>query len=329
MGASLHSVCICIVYFGVKPVWLDAYLKSCRENKTIDWLFVTDLQLDTVPENVHVKPMSFSQFKAHVHAALGVHFPREATPYKICDYRPTFGVLFENELKKYDFWAFGDIDVIYGNIRSFLSEDLMEAYDIVSTVKYYLAGPLTLLRNTESVRFLYREHADHLRVFQCKETEPFEERGFSMTVARLAREGVVKVYREHLHANSTSSQRFYSWYNTFVTEADRKYSKRHSAQGGWKHAEDVPCGPCVYDKGRIFHAASGREVMYFHIHRWKSMRKPMGIGQSDKWLIMEAGIISYDTALVRRYWYGFVYHCRRVENRWWKRLSQYIKKYGR
>lgn len=37
-------------------------------------------------------------------------------PYKLCDFKPAYGFLFPEIIKRYDFWGHGDIDVVYGNI---------------------------------------------------------------------------------------------------------------------------------------------------------------------------------------------------------------------
>jgi hypothetical protein len=35
-----------------------------------------------------------------------------------------YGEIFANELHEYDFWGFSDIDLIWGNIRNFYTEEL-------------------------------------------------------------------------------------------------------------------------------------------------------------------------------------------------------------
>lgn len=55
--------------------------------------------------------------------------------YKLCDFKPTYGLIFSEYIAKYDFWGMGDIDVIYGNIRDFITEDVLNNNDII-TVKH-------------------------------------------------------------------------------------------------------------------------------------------------------------------------------------------------
>lgn len=35
---------------------------------------------------------------------------------KLCDLRPIYGEIFRKYLVGYDYWGYGDIDVIYGNL---------------------------------------------------------------------------------------------------------------------------------------------------------------------------------------------------------------------
>jgi hypothetical protein len=66
------------------------------------------------------------------------------TPYKLCDYKPSYFLIFNDLLKGCDFFGWGDLDLILGNIREFVTEEVLEKYDVISGW-----GHLTLLRNTE------------------------------------------------------------------------------------------------------------------------------------------------------------------------------------
>ncbi|RLB65728.1 MAG: hypothetical protein DRH08_07575 [Deltaproteobacteria bacterium] len=86
-------------------------------------------------------------------------------PYKLCDFKPAFGTIFAEYLNEYDFWGNADIDLIYGNIRRFLTEELLSEYDVITSRKEYLAGHLTLYRNRPEFNRLYENSVDYPRVF--------------------------------------------------------------------------------------------------------------------------------------------------------------------
>ena len=67
-------------------------------------------------------------------------------PYKLCDYRPIFGLIFEDYLSGYDFWGHVDPDVIYGDLGHFITDYLLNKYG-----RLFRRGHLTLYRNTDEI----------------------------------------------------------------------------------------------------------------------------------------------------------------------------------
>ena len=47
---------------------------------------------------------------------------------------------------EYDFWGYCDIDLIFGNIRKFITDDILDKYD-----KILSRGHFTLFRNKDSI----------------------------------------------------------------------------------------------------------------------------------------------------------------------------------
>ena len=41
---------------------------------------------------------------------------------KLCDYKPAYGLIFEDELIGYDYWGFCDTDILLGDIYQFLED---------------------------------------------------------------------------------------------------------------------------------------------------------------------------------------------------------------
>ena len=89
----------------------------------------------------------------------------ELNPDKIKDFKPAVGHVFEHFLRPYSHWAFGDVDVVYGDLSRFLTPQLL-AHDIItfrtddlcaSMTKTLFAGQLTVFANNPWCRTLYRE----------------------------------------------------------------------------------------------------------------------------------------------------------------------------
>jgi hypothetical protein len=163
-------------YFGPWPNWFDFYLQSCGSNGSIDWHFFTDNpEPKNHPKNVRFVKTTLADFNKLASQKLG--FATTVKKYiKVCDFRPAFGVIFDDYIKDYDFWGYGDIDTIYGNIRKFFTDDILSRCDIVTTYESFLAGPFTLFKNYRT-KYLYRKNPDHEKIFTSQDYLGFDENG--------------------------------------------------------------------------------------------------------------------------------------------------------
>jgi len=155
---------LCIMpYFGRFPDWIDLYLETCRYNRSIDWVLITDCTIpDRIPPNVRFVTMQWNECIRHIQKSLGIPF-RPVSPYKLCDLRFAYGEIFAELAIGYDFIAFGDIDVMYGNIREFLSPSVLE-HDLITFNRTHVAGHFTLLQNTPSIISSYQQCEDWRQV---------------------------------------------------------------------------------------------------------------------------------------------------------------------
>ena len=88
--------------------------------------------------------------------------------------RGGYGYIFKQFIEGYDFWGFGDVDLVYGDIRSFLTDDVLQRYDIISGW-----GHFTLYRNNRLCNeFFMREEEGFLnyrKVFASERNFCFDE----------------------------------------------------------------------------------------------------------------------------------------------------------
>jgi hypothetical protein len=145
-----------IPYFGPLPCWFELFLESCRHNSNIQFYLFNDTSLSfECPPNVQAEKMTLAQFN-HL-ASRRLKLPTKVkSPFKVCDFRPAFGEIFGVGEMDLDFWGYCDLDIILGNLRRFLNEDLLEQFDVISAASRFMAGPFSILRNTQPVRSLYR-----------------------------------------------------------------------------------------------------------------------------------------------------------------------------
>ncbi|HLT71092.1 MAG TPA: DUF6625 family protein [Cyclobacteriaceae bacterium] len=170
----MERVCVIIPYFGRWPAYLDLFLHGCRRNKALDFLFFTDLEPPVdVPDNVKFHFYTLDNINRSMTRLLG--FESMITkPYKLCDVRPAYGLLFQEYIHDFDFWGWGDVDVVYGNLTSRLSAEVL-SNDVISFRKKWLSGSLTLIRNSDFMNRLFLKSPDLRMIFGSTEYLGFDE----------------------------------------------------------------------------------------------------------------------------------------------------------
>ncbi|HEY3755268.1 MAG TPA: DUF6625 family protein [Opitutaceae bacterium] len=140
------STCIIVPYFGQWPEWFWLFLESCGRNRSFNWLFVTDCpQPRQSPPNCRFVSMSWADCAARIADVCALRHPPTLV-YKICDFRFAFGDIFSDYVGGFDYWGFGDIDVIYGDLESGLAAEIWE-HELVTFNRTHVSGHLSLLRN--------------------------------------------------------------------------------------------------------------------------------------------------------------------------------------
>ena len=156
-----------IPYFGRWPEWIDLYLYSCSRNPMIDFIFYTDCPMpQKVYSNTIMHKCSYKEYKLLVGKRLGIDYNIEK-PYKLTDLKPFIGLVHEEELKGYDFWGFGDLDLVYGDLSLIINERNLEKYDLITTHSYHIAGHFTICRNNK----YYRNRCLEIENWKIKLTE--------------------------------------------------------------------------------------------------------------------------------------------------------------
>jgi hypothetical protein len=140
------SICLVVCYFGTLPAYFDCVLRSCAANADIDWLIFSDAaEPSQLPPNVHWRPATLAGLAAAFSKKIGFEVNLSHSRL-LCDFKVAYGYFFEDLLAKYDFWGHCDLDIIFGDLRKFLREDILRAYP-----KILCRGHLTLYRNTPEV----------------------------------------------------------------------------------------------------------------------------------------------------------------------------------
>lgn len=168
-----------IPYFGKWPFWMPFFFQSCRYNPTVDWLFFTDCGVPPdCPPNVEIRASGYDEYRALVSARLGIDFA-PSSPYKLCDLKPALGFIHADSLEGYDFWAFGDLDLVYGDLRRYFTAERLSRHDLLSTHFTRVSGHLCLLRNDRRMREAFMKVPGWRTALADPEHRAFDEKAFS------------------------------------------------------------------------------------------------------------------------------------------------------
>lgn len=170
----MFKVGILSLYFGQFPNYFPLWLRSCASNPSFDFLLVTDQEIESSIENVHIIKTDFSAVKKRFENVLKASIAMEQ-PYKLCDFKPMYGLAFEDELKEYDFWGHCDMDLIWGNLQKFITPEVLEKFD-----KILPLGHLSLYRNTKRINEAFKlsgsRRGSYREVISIQKSCVFDER---------------------------------------------------------------------------------------------------------------------------------------------------------
>lgn len=255
-------------FLGQWPDWGDLFIESCRYNPTVDFFLFSDCAAPRqgFPPNVKLVDLDLQRFNVLASERLGMEVALRK-PYKLIDFKPAWGVIFEDYIKDYDFWGFCDLDVILGNIRTLLTEELLDEYDIFSCRREFLSGHFLLFRNTHEIKHLYERSSDWFRIANSEEVFNFDECGHGLHP---------KLLRGAKFADIASQGKIDSMMHVLArTPQIRVYMETICGEqlfmllGG--SADKVL--KIRYDRGTVFDLMTGREPMYFHLQFLKLERR--------------------------------------------------------
>jgi hypothetical protein len=186
-------------------------------------------------------------------------------PYKLCDLRPALGFLHQDEIRGYDYYGYGDIDVIYGNIRRIYTESVLE-HLCISPSSNQVAGHFSLFQNCELAIYAFRQIGDWEKLIQDEHHHRLDECHFSdIFLPGKNNEKSLLPYRSN---------------NYFVEQFSTILCDMPWINGSMQHPE-----VWFWKEGSLTNAEDrDREFLYFHFMNWKSAKfLPSFRGSSAAW----------------------------------------------
>lgn len=250
--------CFIVQYYGEFPTWFPLFLKSCENNKGIDWLFFVDKEYKKdVPPNVKFHLQNSNDFqkvcvdKFGHEVELMCYKGRKGKVkgfYKLCDYRPMYGFLFEDYLKNYDYWGWCDIDMIFGDLFNYVKSIANNGHECISFADHpdaFPYGPCTLIKNCEKMNKLFMKSRDIQKVLT-------EERHFQFD----------EDWKEDVHSiGHVMQDEGVNFLKTSIGNDDAK-NRGHGENSGVKRNWKIN-----WKNGKLFHRK--KEIGFFHFGQTK------------------------------------------------------------
>lgn len=166
-----NRVCLIIPYFGKLPQCSKLFFKSLAENPDLDVLLITDSNINISLKNIKIFKCTFKQLVYRIQKNFDFPIILDK-PYKLCDFRPAYGLVFQDLIKNYDFWGYCDLDIVLGDFSKFVTDDILNNYD-----KIYQHGHLSLYRNCKRVNYEFMSPygMDYKKVFSTSVNCVFDE----------------------------------------------------------------------------------------------------------------------------------------------------------
>jgi len=245
------------VWSGPWSPWINLYIETCRYNPEVDFLIFSDQPPPANRSgNVRFLPLTRAGLAARIRSHLKLK-PWLDRAYKLCDYKPFFGLLFEKELAAYTHWGYCDEDMFWGRLRRFITADLLAENDIVTSTRCCIAGQLTIFRNTERVNRLPLRVTGWRELLLTKHTTNLAETLINAQALSEEETGVLTVSRRQIQVHDEHDADWNDWAN----KLERAATGRTLGL--------LPYGPATWHHGEVRQTPSGPEFAFFHFKVWK------------------------------------------------------------
>jgi hypothetical protein len=313
----MKKACVIIPYFGNWPPYFNLFLKSCSYNPQLTILFFSDL---TPPQhisgNVQFHYCTIEDIRSRLEKILGFE-PAAFTAYKLCDARPAFALIFEEYIRSFDYWGWGDIDLLYGRLSDFHIEELMRSFDVISFKPKWVSGSFCLIRNDENINRLFFQTPDLRKIYANPRHLCFDEISFCWDQARTVDFDLIDFPSDNftrIVRDAVKTGKITASFNDVMKES---ISKR---------------GYLLWDHGRITDDAGKNYLLYHYITEKRApyFEYPSWVNVPDLFFINRTGF--YDSLeFRRRNWIAGKRILRSIPSsvgRFFSRMEGFVRKRG-
>lgn len=246
-------------------MWIKGFLRSCTPIRSVEWIVFHEAPVPSpCPANVRFVYLPWTTFQERIRKSSGAA-PPSKPDYKLCDAKVFLGDAFADLIEGFDYFGWGDLDIIYGDLDRFL-ESLFGKWNIISFHKDMISNHLVFFRNTPELRQLYTKIPDYKSAMLKSEYASLDDTHLS---------SVAKQYPNAFFAEFHTTP-FVNW----IPWCDGTYN--FPARWYWNQ------GKITNDLDR------GYEFPYFHFMVWKGGSK-FYYCESANWINLPVDSFSLDS----------------------------------
>jgi len=265
-----QSIALLVSWYGPYPWYFPYFVHTIGFSPTVDFIIVTDNteEIPNKPINLKIVYRTLDELKEDFSSKLGFRVNIDS-PYKLCDFKPAYGFLFQDLIKEYDFWGHIDLDVVFGDVRGFMTDELLQSHDVISCRHDYTAGYFTLYRNNDYCNTLFTKSNAYQKVFSTPENYLFDECGQITAKVELNHSSTVSK-RISRHATILNIQNVFQSMTYVVVKAVRDEGLR--AYFDLIILVDGVQGLVRWKEGKVYYKDMF-EVMFYHLFFFKNSCK--------------------------------------------------------
>ncbi|TKB98228.1 DUF6625 family protein [Pedobacter cryotolerans] len=275
---NYKKILLLIPYFGEWPKYFELYLSSCSHNEWLQILFITDLPIPKkYPNNIRFEKSSLNEISSLIEVKLSLSGFALNNAYKLCDFKPTYGIIFDNYTIGYEYWGYGDIDLFYGNLEEKVKYEISKSYDVISAREEIVSGSFTLIKNNNYNNNLFKKLDQFEKLAKSERYEGIDETSHNSEIwFGLGKLELPKSCFTYIVAKESELGNIKSSFKTFICEnlpANRviKFKK------GQLYLENKTLG--------YFHYVMNKRKIYFDYPNWKEI--------PDIFYITDSGFYKY------------------------------------
>ena len=161
---------------------MPLFVRSVELNPSIQVFLISTNAVRRLPANITHIPWSLSDIERRVREFID---PSLSVPhaYKLCDFRPFFGMLFPDLVRDFDFWGYCDLDLVFGNLSRLLTDDRLADTDVFFADAHMVVGHFALYRNCPIVNALGKRLPNYISLLASSDHMSCDELGMSQVLA--------------------------------------------------------------------------------------------------------------------------------------------------